>query len=137
MVGELNQPTNQLQLVNHPEAALEAKNLPLAHCVKSSLRCPVSNLCSFQCHHGSPEMASKVHDMSTTNHISLMSSMFNDMSCTFEASFMMILNPGLNDLMSVYFECSNHVAHNYSKNLNTLCAANIKNGSNIVIGTNG
>jgi hypothetical protein len=33
-------------------------------------------------------MASKVHDMSTTNHISLMSSMFNDMSCTFEASLL-------------------------------------------------
>jgi hypothetical protein len=76
-----------------------------------------------------------VHDMLTTNHISLMSSMFNDMSCTFEASFMMISNPGLNDLVSVFFECSN-VAHNYSKNLNSLCAADIKNGGNIVIGTN-
>jgi hypothetical protein len=63
--------------------------------------------------------------------------MFNDMSCTFEASFMMILNPGLDDLVSVYFDCSN-VAHDYSENLNSLCATDIKkNGGNIVIATNG
>jgi hypothetical protein len=70
-------------------------------------------------------MASKVHDMLTTNRISLMSSMFNDMSCTFEASFMVISNPGLDDLVSIYFDCSN-VAHDYSENLNSLCATDIK-----------
>jgi hypothetical protein len=83
------------------------------------------DLCAFQCTLGAPKMALKVHDMLTTNCISLMSSMFNDMSCTFEASFMMILNPGLDDLVSVYFDCS-IVAHDYSENLNSLCAANIK-----------
>jgi hypothetical protein len=36
----------------------------------------------------------------------------------------MISNLGLDDLVSVYFECSN-VTHDYSKNLNSLCATDI------------
>jgi hypothetical protein len=99
--------------------------LPRAHRANSSLATSLSDLCAFQRTLGAPKMASKVHDMSTTNRISVMSSMFNDMSCTFEASFMMISNPGLDDLVSVYFDCSN-VAHDYSENLNSLCAADIK-----------
>jgi hypothetical protein len=51
--------------------------------------------------------------------------MFNDISCTFEASFMMISNLGLDDVVSVYFDCSN-VAHDYYENLNSLFAADIK-----------
>jgi hypothetical protein len=47
----------------------------------------------------------------------------------------MISNLGLNDLVSVYFECSN-VTHDYSKNLNSLCATDIKkNRGKVVIGT--
>jgi hypothetical protein len=53
--------------------------LPRAHRSNSSLAMSLSDLCAFQCTHGACKMASKVHDMSTTNHISLMSSML--MTC--------------------------------------------------------
>jgi hypothetical protein len=88
------------------------------------------DLCAFQRTHGAPKMASKVqHDMSTTNRISLMWSMFNDMSCTFEASLLHDdIEPGTRwPRVSVYFGCSNVTHENSSENLNSLpCAADIK-----------